>query len=65
MVEMIGQAAGSIWNYLNEKGESSVSKMKKELDLKGNMADLALGWLAREGKIAIAKKGLTTNVKLV
>ena len=65
MMETIGQTAGQIWNYLNENGETSVSKMKKELDLKGNFAELGLGWLAREGKVEMSKKGTSTNVRLV
>ena len=65
MMETIGQTAGQIWNYLNENGETTVSKMKKELDLKGNFAELGLGWLAREGKVEMSKKGASTNVRLV
>ena len=65
MMETIGLTAGQIWNYLNENGETSVSKMKKELDLKGNFAELGLGWLAREGKVEMSKKGTSTNVRLV
>ena len=62
--EMIGTSAGEIYNYLNVNGESSFSKMKKELDLKGNFADLGLGWLAREDKVEISKKGTSVNVRL-
>ncbi len=62
--EMIGSSAGEIYNYLNVNGESSFSKMKKELDLKGNFADLGLGWLAREDKVEISKKGTSVNVRL-
>ena len=65
MMETIGLTAGQIWNYLNENGETTVAKMKKELDLKGNFAELGLGWLAREGKVEISKKGTSTNVRLV
>ena len=65
MMETIGQTAGQIWNYLNENGETTVAKMKKELDLKGNFAELGLGWLAREGKVEMPKKGTSTNVRLV
>lgn len=62
--EQIGQSAGQIYNYLNSNGESTFSKMKKELDLKGNFADLGLGWLAREDKVEISKKGASVNVRL-
>ena len=61
---MIGTSAGEIYNYLNVNGESSFAKMKKELDLKGNFADLGLGWLAREDKVEISKKGTSVNVRL-
>ena len=63
--ERIGFAAGEIYNYLNENGTTSFAKMKKELDLKGNFADLGLGWLAREDKIQIERKGAYTKVSLI
>ena len=62
--EQIGFSAGQIYDYLNHNGESSFSKMKKELDLKGNFADLGLGWLAREDKVEISKKGASVSVRL-
>ena len=62
--EQIGVSAGQIYDYLNNNGETSFSKMKKQLDLAGNFADLGLGWLAREDKVTISKKGNTVNVRL-
>ena len=62
--DKIGQSAGEIYNYLNNNGESTFSKMKKELDLKGNFADLGLGWLARENKVEISQKGPAVKVSL-
>ena len=62
--EQIGISAGVIYDYLNNNGESTFSKMKKELDLKGNFADLGLGWLAREDKVEISKKGTSVSVRL-
>ena len=62
--EQIGFSAGQIYNYLSNNGEATFSKMKKELDLKGNFADLGLGWLAREDKIEISKKGSSVNDRL-
>ena len=62
--DKIGQSAGEIYNYLNNNGESTFSKMKKELDLKGNFADLGLGWLEREDKVEISKKGTSVSVRL-
>ena len=62
--EQIGQSAGQIYNYLNSNGEATFSKINKELDLKGNFADLGLGWLAREDKVELSKKGSSVNVRL-
>lgn len=62
--DQIGMSAGQIYEFLNNNGETTFSKMKKELDLKGNFADLGLGWLAREGKVEISKKGSSVNVRL-
>ena len=64
LLDQIGISAGEIYNYLNTNGESTFSKMKKELDLKGNFADLGLGWLAREDKVEISKKGTSVSVRL-
>lgn len=62
--EQIGATAGEIYNYLTNNGEATFTKIKKELDLKGNFADLGLGWLAREDKVEISKKGTSVNVRL-
>ncbi len=64
LLDQIGTSAGEIYNYLNNNGTTTFSKMKKDLDLKGNFADLGLGWLAREDKVAISKKGTSVSVSL-
>ena len=64
LMDQIGTSAGEIYNYLSSNGTTTFSKMKKDLDLKGNFADLGLGWLAREDKVAISKKGTSVNVSL-
>ena len=62
--EQIGFSAGEIYNYLSENGTTTFAKMKKELDLKGNFADLGLGWQARENKVEISQKGPAVRVSL-
>jgi hypothetical protein len=64
LLNEIGTSAGEIYNYLSSNGTTTFSKMKKELDLKGNFADLGLGWLAREDKVSISKKGTSVSVSL-
>jgi len=57
-------AAGMIYNYLSEKGEVSISKMKKDLDLYENFAEMGLGWLSREDKLEYTKKIRSVSVRL-
>jgi len=57
-------AAGMIYNYLSEKGEVSISKMKKDLDLYENFTEMGLGWLSREDKLEYTKKMRSVSVRL-
>ena len=53
-VEMIGANAGKIWNAL-QKGALSSKALKKATKLKEAEQNLALGWLAREGKLTFTE----------
>ena len=65
MEQSIGMSAGQIYNYLAEnEGQATFTKLKKDLDLKSNFAELGLGWLAREDKIELAKSGNSLKIKL-
>lgn len=62
----IGEDAGRVWEALSFSNEGlSLSKVKKTTTLKDAEANLALGWLAREGKIIFIKKGNAINISLV
>ncbi len=63
--QSIGFSAGQIYNYLAEnEGQTTFTKLKKDLDLKGNFAELGLGWLAREEKVELAKSGNSLRIRL-
>jgi hypothetical protein len=47
----IGLNAGKIWKNLNESQEQSIKGLMKELKLSSSAFYMAIGWLAREGKI--------------
>ena len=47
----IGEKAGLIWNAL-QGGALTTKALKKATKLKNDDLNLALGWLAREGKVA-------------
>jgi hypothetical protein len=50
LLEKIGINAGLIWTVL-ENGEINVKVLKKVTKLTEKDLNLALGWLAREGKV--------------
>lgn len=55
--ETIGAAAGKVWSYLSEYGPASASKLAEGAGLDKNEVQRAIGWLAREGKVAVERKG--------
>jgi hypothetical protein len=50
LLEKIGINAGLVWTAL-ELGEANVKTVKKATKLAEKDLNLALGWLAREGKV--------------
>jgi len=64
MSDLVGSAAGVLWNYLDAEGETSVSKLTKATELDSKTLHRAIGWLAKEGKLIIALKGRTEMVAL-
>ena len=64
MQEEIGTAAGAIWQALNANGELSLLGLKQQVEAKAPVFDWALGWLAREGKIALTRHRRSYRVRL-
>lgn len=64
MVEIIGEAAGQVWQYLNTHGEASVNKVTTETGLGKNEVQRAIGWLAKEDKLNIEIKGRVETLSL-
>jgi hypothetical protein len=64
IMEEIGGAAGVIWHALEAKGEMTLTMLKKEVGAGGPVFDWAIGWLAREDKIELARAKRTFRVRL-
>jgi len=62
--DIIGEAAGVIWNFLNQHGEASVNKVTTETGLGKNEVQRGIGWLAKEGKLNIEIKGRVETLSL-
>jgi len=56
-IESIGENAGKIWEVLNGQGQLNATTIKKKTGLNDKNLFLALGWLAREGKLTVEQKG--------
>jgi hypothetical protein len=61
----IGETAGAIWHTLNEEGPLRLATLKKQIDVTDAVLCMALGWLAREGKVAIEPDGRSYKVQLM
>ena len=55
LLEKIGNNAGLIWAAL-ENGEMNVKAIKKTTKLAEKDLNLAIGWLAREGKVEFIER---------
>jgi hypothetical protein len=62
--EQIGMAAGSVWMYLSDNGETTLTALKKELGGPAEVVLAAVGWLAREEKLDFTVSGKTVKVAL-
>jgi hypothetical protein len=66
MIELIGTNAGLVWKVLNEGGKLTVKDVKKATKIKAEKdVYTALGWLAKEGKLAFEEKDGDIFVSLV
>jgi hypothetical protein len=64
MSNIIGDAAGKIWAYLDKNGPSSVTKITNETEINKNDVQRAIGWLAKEDKLIIEAKGRVETISL-
>ena len=49
----IGETTGLVWNFLRLNGESNLSALAKGVEAPKLMVSMAVGWLAREGKLEL------------
>lgn len=64
MDERIGEIAGDVWDFLDSEGEASVSAIVDAVDAARSKAHMAIGWLAREGKLDFDDEGRGSTVSL-
>ena len=64
MVDEIGDGAGKVWHYLNENPGATLEQVGKSLKLEKSLFYMAVGWLAREGKLTFEKEHGGTKLSL-
>ena len=64
MCEKIGATAGLVWNCLKENGPATAAQIQKKIGADAANTHLALGWLAREGKLRVDRSKKTSLYEL-
>ena len=65
MESEIGMTAGKVYQFLSTNGPASRTQIKKGVkDAKGEFIDMAIGWLAREGKLNFEQKDKNMSISL-
>jgi len=65
MKEKIGNDAGLVWKVLDEAGTKSMKELKKATKLNDKEIYAAIGWLAREEKLAFLQEADDWFISLV
>ena len=60
----IGETAGRIWDYLHAHGKATLGSVEKSVKAPKSVADMAVGWLAREGKLQFQEENRTVRLSL-
>jgi len=64
MSDSIGNTAGKIWEFLNENGPASATKITTVTKLNKSQVQRAIGWLACEGKLEFEINGRNETISL-
>jgi len=56
-LDEIGNTAGSVWSFLNAHGPATLYALEKEVGAPKALVAMAIGWLAREGKLSVETEG--------
>jgi hypothetical protein len=65
MIDEIGEAAGQVWRYLIDHPSTTLAQVNKSLKLREGLFFMAIGWLAREDKLAFEgeRKAMKLSLK--
>jgi hypothetical protein len=61
---IFGINAGLVWNALNKNGPMTINDLMKATALEPDEIYVALGWLGRENKISVGRRGKISSFSL-
>lgn len=64
MTDNIGTNAGVLWQFLQQNGPSTMTKLAEACRLDSKTLQRAIGWLAREDKIDFVSRGRSELIAL-
>ena len=64
-IEKIGTAAGALWRFLSTGGPATLYAIERGVDIPKPVVSMALGWLAREGKLRIEETERSVRYSVV
>lgn len=64
LIVVIGETAGKVWRHLAAEGEVPLGALHAALGEPADRVLLAVGWLAREGKIHVRSEGGSVRLAL-
>ena len=64
MITQIDIVAGEIWRHSDEKESSTLSEVYSLLDHPNEIVLMSIGWLTREGHIALKREGADFKISL-
>lgn len=62
--DQVGLTAGKVWQQLSESGPQTLAQLKKKVNGQSDLVNFAVGWLAREDKVAIVADKKNIRVEL-
>ncbi len=63
-MENLGKTPGKVWEFLHDNGKVSLSALEKGVDAPRAMVYMAVGWLAKEGKVWMEQEERAVRVWL-
>ena len=64
MEYQIGETAGKIYEFLESNGKTRLTELEKKVTADKQTIKMAVGWLAREGKLDFEKVKKSTFLSL-